>query len=169
MYSGIPVAYEAFITDASGSLPNPINNAPVIATSMITCERSENLLICDGNYLKAYVIAGSDEDIEEIEWCDYGNCSGLTPLVCVNNEHIYYYSSNNTAQPSRQLTRIKRDFSAFEHIITNIVIQHLICLNDGKLLIGGNNTDTAIDERFLFDPVNRIKTMITEPISDFIN
>jgi len=169
MYSAIPVAYEAFITDASGSLPNPINTAPVIATSMVTCERSENLLICDGNYLKAYVIAGSDEDIKEIKWCDYGNCSGLTPLACVDNEYIYYYSSNNTAEPSRQLTRIKRDFTAFENIITNIEIDLLTCMNNGKLLISGRNTDTSIDEKFHFDPALRIKTMITENITEFIN
>jgi len=167
MYSGIPVAYQKWIDDASVGVPPP--SSPIIGTSMVTCERSENLLICDGNYLKAYVITGSDEDIEEIKWCDYGNCSGLTPLVCVNNQYIYYYSSNNTAQPSRQLTRIKRDFSSFEHIITNINIQRLTCLNNEKLLISGMNTDTSVDERFLFDPVSRIKTMITEPISEFIN
>lgn len=167
MYSAIPVAYEAFITDASGSLPNPINTAPVIGTSMVTCERSENLLICDGNYLKAYVIARSDEDIEEINWCDYEHCNQSKTLMCVNNNYIYFYSSNIV--DSWRLTQINRDLSSFEHIITNIDIDKLTCLSDGKLLISGQNIDTAVNENFHFDPVSKIKTMITEPISDFIN
>jgi len=176
MYSAIPVAYEAFITDPSGSLPDPINTAPVIGTSMVTCTRSENLLLCDGNYLKAYVIAGSNEDIKEIQWFNYGVLAN--PRICLTQDFIYAYSEYDAKQIIdgqevsvfyRRLTQIKRDLSVFENIINNIDMERLTCLNDGKLLINGRNTDTSINERFHFDPVNRIKTMITEPVSEFIN
>jgi len=165
--SAIPIAEKDFYENPVTGVPPP--SSPLVTTSMSACEISGNLMICEGLYLEGYILAGSDEDVKKIKWCEYGNCSGLNPLACVNNEYIYYYSSNNTAVPSQQLTQINKDLSVFENVITNIVINALTCLEDGRLLISGRNINTFLDEKFHFEPALRIKTMITEPISEFIN
>lgn len=169
--TGIPIAHQKWVDglETGESIGVPPPSSPGVTTSMSSCEISGNLMICEGNYLKGYILAGSDDDVKEIKWCDYGHCSGLNPLICVADEYIYYYSNNNTATASRQLTKINKDLSSFEHIMTNIVIDRLTCVKDGSLLISGRNMDTSVNERFHFDPALRIKTMITENITEFIN
>jgi len=172
--SAIPVAYEKFITDPSGSTPNP--STPRVSTSMSSCEVSDNLMICEGNYVKGYILSRSDEDLKVITWLDYDVLH--IQQACLTDNFIYAYSEADGQQIAdgqliniyvRRLTQIKRDLSASENIITNIDVDSLTCLKDGRLLISGRNTDTSVNEKFHFDPALRIKTMITENITEFIN
>lgn len=166
-----PVAYQYWVDNLEvGSTPP---QEALISGSIQACELSDNLMLCEFNlYVKGYIIPDSSQDIQEINWCSFGHCSGLTPTSCTNSEYIYYYSSNNNQAPSpptRQLTQISRDLSGFEHLLTNIEVTALTCLEDGKLLIKGLNMDSEQQEVFHFDTFTKVKTMITEEITEFIN
>jgi len=179
--SVIPVALQDFYDNfVVGDL---LPKAPSAGTGIQECERSDNMLICYGSYnfnaLKGYLIASSDQDLKEVKWFEYGVLSAATrePKLCLTQDFIYVYSEGESGQVidgvtttilHRRLTQINRDLSDSAHILTNIEIERLSCMENGKLLISGLNMDTSLNEVFHFDPEFKIKTMITESIREFI-
>jgi hypothetical protein len=160
--SPVPVAYQEYLDNAAPGSVAPLG--PVFGGGLEGCEMSENLIICGA---KGFVVADSSSDLKEINWLDFEGY-GNNQLICLSENYIYYYSEydwiqNNIPQYERNLTQIDRDLSGFEHILTDESIRQLSCLTNGDLLI---KTDSQV---FEFDPVSKIKTMLPETVTEFVN
>jgi hypothetical protein len=147
--SAVPVEFEEWLNGGQGvAMPT----GPVFGGSLEDCEMSENLMICG---VKGFVIKDSTADIEEVNWNVF-EIYGSTPQVCLQETYIYFAAGD-------KLTKITRDLSSFEHIITGEEINELSCLADGNLLI------KTPERTYQFDPVNRITTILPDSISGFVN
>lgn len=159
----VPVAYAEWL---NGAIGEPMPTGPIFSSSMGSCEKLENIMICGG---KGYVIADSSADMREVNWCDFGHCGILaeTQTSCINNNDIFFYSQNTPAYGEGQkITKINRTLTDYLNIFTNVIISELACSDDGGILVKGYNIDTENGEEFHYK--NSIKTFLTAPVSEFI-
>lgn len=154
----VPVALQAYYDESPIGVPPPSN--PGYSGSMETCERSDNLMICESAYsgVKGFLLADSSQDIKEINWNQFG-LYGDNPRACLTENFIYIAIGN-------QITRINKDLSAFEPVLTDFQTYTLTCLGDNNLIMHGFNEINYQYETFQL--TGNIRTMITENISAFI-
>jgi hypothetical protein len=150
--TGVPEAFQDWL----GQTDTPLPRGPVLLSAMSECDKTDNLLIC-GN--RGFWTGDSSRDIKEINWsADFG-IGGANPKTCLTDGFIYYAAGE-------VLSKINRDLSASEDILTGFEIQVLKCPADNNLIIHALNKDNF--EYEIFQLNGNLRTMITEDISYFI-
>lgn len=154
--SSIPIAYQEWLE----TIGVPAPTVPWYSGSMETCERSDNLMICESPYsgVKGFILADSSQDMMEINWFSLG-IYGDNPRACLTESFIYVAMGN-------QITQINKNLSASEPVLTDFQTYTLTCLNDNNLIMHGFNEINFQYETFQL--TGNIRTMITENISAFI-
>ena len=167
--SSVPETFSAWVRGEIAL--TPINFTPRFFGSISGCTDeavgNQRVMICNG---KAFRVKEDDEDLEQINWCNYGNCgfnSWSTVKMCASGNYMYFYSEYDSG--NLVLTWIDLQNTLFRYIPNNHQIIDLECTSDSELaVIGtiGELTETlSITEA---DTVSPVVTVIDSQITDVI-
>lgn len=128
----------------------------------------QRIMICNG---KAFRIRGIFEDLEEIDWCDYGHCSlnsWATIKSCAASNYVYFYGESN--YQGNRLTWINDSTSEFKDILETHQITDLECISDSELVIIGTigeltETLTITDADTVLPVITVVDSQITDVIT----
>lgn len=156
--STIPVTMQEWYDNPIIGEPPP--RAPGPNCGLTSCERDENLLLCETSVcpIQGFILADSSQDIQQIDWWDLG-ISGTNPVACLTDDFIYYAAGGS-------LHKIAKDLSASEEILTDFSVYTLQCPGNDNLIIHGLNIANSLYETFQLN--GNIRTMIRENIAQFI-
>lgn len=150
--TAVPVAFQKWMGTIGVAYPN----GPIFSSGIENCEKTDDLMLCGD---KGFLIPDSSQDVVAINWIQF-QVAGASPISCLTDDFIYMAAGE-------KLTKINRDLSAYEHILTGFAIYTLQCPADDNLIIHGLNTATFQYETFQLS--GNIRTMITENITSWIN
>ncbi len=169
-----PEAFQAWIIDGVGiSMPTGVLFGGSVNGCTDEAVGDQRIMICNG---KAFRVGGVMEDLDDINWCDYGHCginSWLTIKSCASSNYVYFYGEDTLGR--FRLTWIDDLTGESRDILDTHQISVLKCVNDSELAIIGTRYDEDL-ELFLTealsitgsDTISPSISVIGDPITDII-
>jgi len=162
-----PVTFQEWIISGIGGMPTGVLFGGSVSGCTDEMLGSQRIMICNG---KALRVGGVDEDLEEINWIDYGHSSlnsWLTPRMCANGQSLYFYAESDFQ--GNRLTWINDLTGEFRDILDTHQITDLECISNSEVAIIGTIGE-SIEALSITgsDTVSPVITIIDSQITDII-
>lgn len=163
-----PETFQAWIIAGAGggAMPNGVLFGGSISGCTDEAIGSQRIMICNG---KAFRVSSVENDLKQINWCDYGHCglnSWLTIKNCSSQDYLFFYGEDTLGR--KRLTWINDLTSEFRDILDTHQITDLECISDSELAVIGTRYDEDL-ELYLTETLSITGADTISPVATVIN